>query len=498
MATDLTRLSAAGGRVHGPDYDPRALTTGIVHLGLGSFHRAHQAMYTDATLAQDPSWGICGVSLRSAGVIEALRRQDHLYTLLVRGPEGVLPRIIGGVHQTLGASDGTQTVVERIALPATRIASLTITEKAYCHNPASGRLDTGHPEIAHDLAQARDHGVPPMSALGVLLRGLAARMVHGTPMTILCCDNLPRNGATLRGLILEFAALTDPPLARWIEAELSFPSTMVDRIVPAPTADDIATARSFGLDDTVPVSTEPFSQWVIEDRFAAGRPAWQDAGAQLVTDVAPFELMKLRLLNGAHSCMAYLGYLAGHETIHQVSSDPLFAAMLERLWRELLPTLPPALATTPGLNTDDYLGALMQRFRNPALRHRTWQIAMDGSQKLPQRLLEAARERLARDQNVDTIALAVAGWMRYVAGRDDLGKRIDVRDPLAAQCAAIASAANGDSAALGLGLLRLTAVFGDDLPHNARFVDALLGWLARLAELGVRATLARAAAGAAA
>ena len=486
MQTALKRLNASGGRVRGPDYAPHSITTGIVHLGLGSFHRAHQAMYSDAILAETPSWGICGVSLRSSGVVDALRRQDHLYTLLVRGPQGVEARIIGSVHRTLGPADGMQAVIERIAAPATRIASLTITEKAYCHEPATGRLDSAHVEIAHDLAHAGSHSAAPRSALGVLLRGLAARMAHGAPMTLLSCDNLPHNGATLRGLVLEFAGLTDPRLARWIEAEVSFPSTMVDRIVPTATADDIATVRGFGLEDAIPVSTEPFSQWVIEDRFAAGRPPWEDAGAQLVAEVAPFELMKLRLLNGAHSSMAYLGFLAGHEYVHQVSTDPLFATVVDHLWRELLPTL----ETPPGVDVQAYLRALMQRFRNPALRHRTWQIAMDGSQKLPQRLLDAARERLARDQRVDTIALAVAGWMRYVAGRDDAGNSIEVRDPLAAQFAAIAAAAAGDSDALGRGLLRLTAIFGDDLPRNARFVDALLGWLSRLAAVGVRATLA--------
>jgi len=497
MPSDLAQLNAAGGRVRGPDYDRRAVATGIIHLGLGSFHRAHQAMYTDATLAQDPSWGICGVSLRSAGVVDALRRQDHLYTLLARGREATQARIIGSVHRTLGVADGMHAVIGRIAAQATRIASLTITEKAYCHRPATGRLDTAHPQIAHDLAHAGDRDAWPQSALGVLLRGLAARMAHGTPLSILCCDNLPHNGATLRGLVLEFAGMTNQRLARWIETELTFPSTMVDRIVPAASADAIAIARDFGLDDAIPVSTEPFSQWVIEDHFAAGRPAWQDAGAQLVTEVAPFELMKLRLLNGAHSCMAYLGHLAGHEYVHQVISDPLFAAAIERLWRELVPTLPPALASMPGVDIAAYQRALMQRFRNPALQHRTWQIAMDGSQKLPQRLLNAARERLLHNQGVDSIALAVAGWMRYVAGRDDQGNNIDVRDPLATQCAAIAAVANGDCDALGRGLLGLASIFGDDLPHDPRFVDALLGWLRPLALDGVRATLARAAGGAA-
>ena len=489
MKLDRYALAALDRRVRRPDYDPASIGCGIVHLGLGSFHRAHQAVYTDAVLVRDPAWGICGVSLRSRGVVDALVRQDHLYTLLVRAPQGIEARIIGSLREALCAADGMHAVVARLAAPATRIVSLTVTEKGYCHHPASGRLDRAHPDILHDL-EYRD---APVSALGVLLCGLAARMAGGVPLTVLCCDNLPRNGATVRALALELAALMDPRLARWIDAEVSFPSCMVDRIVPATSADDHDVARRFGLEDDAPVSTEPFMQWVIEDKFAAGRPPWQDAGAQFVADVAPFELMKLRLLNGAHSTMAYLGYLAGHATICAASSDPLIARVVECLWDELEPTLPAALLTTPGSDPSAYRQALMQRFRNPALAHRTWQIAMDGSQKLPQRLLEAARERLARRQSVDTIALAVASWMRYVAGSDDQGGAIEVRDPLASNFLKIARAAAGDSQALGRGLLGLSAIFGDDLPHDPRFREAVQGWLTKLAANGVRATLAGAA-----
>jgi fructuronate reductase len=260
---------------------------------------------------------------------------------------------------------------------------------------------------------------------------------------------------------------------------------MVDRIVPATTPADLATAREFGLNDTVPVATEPFSQWVIEDHFANGRPAWEMAGAQFVADVAPFELMKLRMLNGAHSTMAYLGYLAGHEFIYQASSDPGLARTVEALWDEIAPTLPP----TPGIDIPVYRRDLMRRFRNTALPHRTWQIAMDGSQKLPQRLLAAARARLAADQSIDTIALAVAAWMRYLSGRDEHGQAIDVRDPLAATFASVVAAAAGNTRALCARLLAIEPVFGRDLPADPRFAGVVQGHLERLFARGVRATL---------
>lgn len=473
-----------------PDYDTQAVSVGMVHLGLGNFHRAHQAVYTDAILSQDPRWGICGVSLKSRGVIDAMRAQDYLYTLVVKDASGEQPRIIGSVCEAFCGADDMPAVIARMAAPATRIVSLSVTEKGYCHDPATGRLNLAHPDIAHDLALGLSTGNAPRSAPGAILRALQARKslaptVSGR-LTILSCDNLPHNGKTLQSLIHDLAAATDPTLASWMQDNVSFPSTMVDRIVPATTAQDVAeTERLIGTHDAAPVTTEPFTQWVIEDRFAAARPAWEEAGAQFVADVAPFELMKLRLLNAAHSAMAYLGYLAGHEFIYQASADPLFVRLVERLWSEVAPTLP-ALP----INLGNYQHDLMSRFRNTALPHRTWQIAMDGSQKLPQRILASVRECLDADAPFDTLALVVAGWMRYVSGTDENGQPIDVRDPLAADLARIATAAHGTPAALCEGLLELKAIFGPDLPAHAGFVQAVKRHLESLFRIGARATLA--------
>ena len=508
-------LAQLASGVRHPDYDLGAVSTGIVHLGLGNFHRAHQAVYTDSVLAHDPRWGICGVSMKSRGVADALCAQDGLFTVVAKDAAGARPRVIGSVREALCATDaasgGMAQVIARMAAPATRIVSLTITEKGYCHDPATGKLNFAHSDIAHDLAN-RD---APRTAPGAILAALLARkalapMVSGLPvssnqaaakLTILSCDNLPHNGRTLEGLMYELAQAADPALSNWIRDHVSFPSTMVDRIVPATTAPDVTgTAALSNVHDAVPVMTEPFTQWVIEDRFAAERPPWDDArmagerGAQFVANVAPFELMKLRLLNAAHSAMAYLGYLAGHELIYQASADPLFASMVERLWREVVPTLP-ALP----IDVEQYQRELMQRFRNTALPHRTWQIAMDGSQKLPQRILDTVRDCLARGAanqggaHFDTLALAVAGWMRYVSGIDEDGKAIDVRDPLSAELAQIARQTRGSPAAHCERLLGIEAIFGSDLPRASPFVLRVRRHLESLFTSSVRATLAQAA-----
>lgn len=458
---------------------------GIVHLGLGNFHRAHQAVYTQAALQADDRWGICGVSLRSAGVVRELRAQGMRYTVLERSPAGVTPYTISVIRDALRGDRDMDAIVTRIAAPATRIVTLTVTERGYCHVPATGRLDVGHADIVNDLGNAS----APRSAPGVLLRGLQARMTHGAPLTVVCCDNLPRNGSTVRAITLELAALIDPALSRWVEANVAFPSTMVDRIVPAPTDADREAVRTLGLHDAIPVATEPFSQWVIEDRFAAERPRWEDGGAQFVADVGPFETMKLRLLNGAHSAMAYLGYLAGFEFVDQVAADPPFRHMVERLWGELAPTLPPL----PGIDIAGYQRMLMQRFRNSALSHRTWQIAMDGSQKLPQRLVAAAGERLVRGESVDAIALAIAAWMRYAIGTDEQGRAIDVRDPMQSEFARIARRAADDPAALARAMLGLEDVFGP-IGANPDFADSVTRQLRLLFMLGAKRTIAREAA----
>jgi fructuronate reductase len=305
---------------------------------------------------------------------------------------------------------------------------------------------------------------------------------------VLCCDNLPHNGALLRGLVLAFAQSRDAALATWIERNAAFPSTMVDRIVPATTDADIAdNDAALELHDAAPVVHEPFRQWVIEDRFVAGRPAWDAAGAQLVADVAPFEAMKLRLLNASHSAFAYLGFLAGHEFIYQVAAQPAFEAYMRALMRD---EVAPTLALPAGADVGAYQEALVTRFKNPALPHRTQQIAMDGSQKLPQRLLGTARDDLAAGRRIDRLALAVAGWMRYVSGEDEAGRPIRVSDPLAATFARIAAAHRGDPAAYARELMGVRAVFGDDLPHDARFTAPVTAALRTLYAHGAAAAVA--------
>lgn len=470
-----------------PCYDRNALPIRMIHLGVGAFHRAHQAYYTEALLnAGEGDWGILGVSLRHATVADTLAAQDGLYTVVERDGEQERLQVVGSLRETLYAGADPGALVQRMADPRISVVSLTVTEKGYCHDPATGRLHWHHPDIVHDLA----HPHAPRSAVGFLVAGLWARQRAGDPpFTVLCCDNLPHNGRMVAGLVDELARYHDAALADWIQARGAFPGTMVDRIVPATTeADRASLASRLGMRDEAAVVCEPFTQWVIEDRFAGPRPAWERVGAQLVEDVAPFETMKLRLLNGSHSTLAYLGYLAGFETISETVADPAFQQLVVRLMsQELAPTL-----TIPAdVDLSAYQAALLQRFANRALHHRCWQIAMDGSQKLPQRLLAAARERLQNNQPVELIALGVAGWMRYVTGVDEQGGAIDVRDPLAEKLAQRTRALRGDAVALAEALLAEQAVFGEDLAWDENFREAVESALESLLRLGARATVAR-------
>jgi fructuronate reductase len=468
-----------------PDYDVSKVATGIVHLGLGAFHRAHEAVYTDAILRHDPRWGICGVSLKTPGATAALARQDGLYTVLERGADRTAARVIGALRETLFLGTARDRVIARLADPAVGVVSLTVTEKGYCHDPATGLLNRAHPDIAHDLV----HPEAPVSAIGVLVAGLTARRTAtGRAINVVCCDNLPHNGRTVEGLVTAFAHALDPALGDWIGAHVAFPRTMVDRIVPATTDVDVAdAARLLGVADAAPVVTEPFNGWVIENRFAAARPAWEGAGVQIVGDIAPFETMKLRLLNGSHSTLAYLGFLLGHEFVWQASADPLLAALVERLMAtEVVPTLAPP----PGVDLSSYCAQIVARFRNPALPHRTQQIAMDGSQKLPQRLLGTVRDRLAGGGSIAHLALAIAGWIRYASGTDEHGRTIEISDPLAARFASIAAAARGNASEIADGFLGLTEVFGADLSENTVFRRAVSRDVGGLIRDGVRRTLA--------
>ena len=484
-ALNLAALPQVPAHVARPAYDPRDVTVGILHLGLGAFHRAHQAVYTDDVLAADPRWGICGVSLKTPRAVEPLAAQDGLYTLLLRTSDGVSARVIGSLRETLFAGAARSTLVGRFADPRIAIVTATVTEKGYCHDPASGALNEAHPDIAHDLAFPE----APESAIGLLVAGLAARRAaNGGPLTFVCCDNLPHNGRMVERLVHAFAQRRDAALARWIADHVTFPSTMVDRIVPATTDSDVVEAeRQLGVHDAAPVTAEPYGQWVIEDRFATARPRWEDAGGQIVADVVPFEVMKLRLLNGSHSTLAYLGFLLGHDYVWQASRDPLIATLIERqMAEEIVPTLKPP----PGIDLRTYCGELVQRFGNAALPHRTRQIAMDGSQKLPQRLLGTVRDRLAAGAPLAHLPLAIAGWIRYASGSDERGGRIDVQDPLAETFRAIVREANGDPGPVADGFLDLASVFGPDLVAHYAFREAVRAHVIQLFHEGAQVTLA--------
>jgi fructuronate reductase len=477
----LDTLPAA---VERPRYDRQGLATGIVHLGLGAFHRAHQAVYTDDVLNREPGpWGIVGVSLRNPDTRDALKPQGDLYTLAVKDGDGQRLRVVGAVTRCLVAPEDPEAVLAAMTAEGTRIVSLTITEKGYCHDPATGALNCDHPDILGDLATPER----PVSALGYIVEALRRRRAAKLPpFTVMSCDNLPHNGKMIAGLVAALAERREPGFGEWVESHVCFPCTMVDRIVPATTEDDrAAVARDLGAEDAWPVVAEPFRQWVIEDCFNAGRPNWESAGAEVVDDVAPYEMIKLRLLNGSHSTLAYLGYLAGFETIAETIAQPAFARHVRALMEEQTATL-----TIPsGFDIAAYKTQLLARFANPALKHRTWQIAMDGSQKLPQRLLASARARLAMALPVDRIAFGVAAWMRYVTGVDEHGQPIDVRDPLAARLTTIAAEAGSAPQRLAPALLAVREVFGDDLPENTTFTAAVTAALGTIHDLGARAAV---------
>ncbi|MER8826117.1 mannitol dehydrogenase family protein [Mesorhizobium sp. M0938] len=414
-----------------PGYDRDQIVPGIVHLGVGAFHRAHQAAYIDDCLmAGETDWGIVGVSLRSADTSDALGPQDGLYSLAIRSSGSESLRVVGSILSMLVAPQDPGAVLAALTDPRTRIVTLTITEKAYLRS-AGGGLDTAHPDIVHDLANPQ----MPRTAHGFLVESLSRRRAAGVqPFTVLCCDNLPANGATLHRLLVEFAALRNTDLARHIADEVAFPSSMVDRIVPATTgADRARISGQLGVEDAWPVMTEPFCQWVVEDDFPAGRPAWEKFGVTMVSDVGPFEDMKLRLLNGSHSAIAYLGLLSGHETVDRAFADPAIRQFVDRLWAEAIPTLPQDV----GLDTADYTAQLAERFSNSALAHRTAQIANDGSQKLPQRIVASAMERLSGGALPAHLMLVVAAWIAACEARGNALPENHFTDPLDAALAAL-------------------------------------------------------------
>ena len=485
-------LAAMPGAVARPSFDRLALRCGIVHLGLGAFARAHLAAVNDAALQASPAaercaWGICGVSLRSPATRDALGPQQGLYTLAQRDASGQRLHVIGCLRECLVAPESPGAVLDRIASIDARIVSLTITEKGYCHDPASGHLRFDHPDIAHDL----NHPQAPRSAIGFIVRGLALRRAQGQgPLALMSLDNLPANGHTLRGLVLAFAGRVDTALADWIANTCTFPNSMVDRIVPRTTPADVITVeQGLGLHDAWPVLAEPFLDWVVEDQFAAGRPDWALGGARFVVDAAPWEQLKLRMVNGAHSSIAYLSMLAGWATVDEAMAEPALRSHIRALLRdEVEPTLP----ALPGLDLSAYRERLIERFSNPALAHRTAQIAMDGSHKLPQRLLATVRDRLDHGQPIDRLALGLAAWLLHLRGSDDAGRSYAIDDPLAAVLQALhcETEAMVDVSARAPHFARFARVFGS-LADAPAFVTALAGAMTELRRGGAAQALAR-------
>ena len=437
----LSSSSPFAGGVLSPQYDRAKLKPGIVHIGFGAFHRAHQAVYTDTALAASfGDWGIVGVSLRSSEPIRDLKMQDHLFSVIARDASGAEPRVVGSVVGGISAANDRDGLLVLLADPAIRIVSLTVTEKAYGFDPASGGLDRRHPAIAADLVAPG----APVGVIGFLVEGLSRRKRAGlSPFTVLCCDNLPTNGRVVERLVLEMAEAQDPALASWIAAEGAFPCTMVDRIVPAATDETRRRAADLlGVEDKLALDTEPFMQWVIEDRFVSGRPEWESAGALFVADVEPYEKMKLRMLNGPHSMIAYLGQLKGLEYVKDVMAVPDYAERVRQHMAAAALTLDPV----PGIDLDEYREQLIERFSNPTIAHRTKQIAMDGSQKLPQRIFAAAVDDLAAGRDA-VFAEATALWIAYVM------QNPQIEDPRAAElCQASAAVDSADPSGCFLAL----------------------------------------------
>ncbi|MGF1645871.1 MAG: mannitol dehydrogenase family protein [Kineosporiaceae bacterium] len=471
--------------VAGPGYDRSRVTTGIVHLGVGGFHRAHQAVFIDRLLRQGLAgdWGICGVGVLPGDVAmrDALAAQDHLYTVVVKHPDGRLePRVVGSIVDYLLAPDDPEAVVERLADPATRIVSLTITEGGYHVHRVTGQLDADDPGLRADLVP----GATPRTAFGLVVEALARRRVRGVPpFTVMSCDNVRGNGGVARRMMSAFAALRDPELGEWLASSVAFPDSMVDRITPVTTdADRAQLAERFGLADRWPVVCEPFLQWVVQDRFPLGRPPLDAAGVQLVDHVEPYELMKLRLLNASHQAMAYLGYLAGHRYAHEVAADPVFVRFVRGYMDdEATPILPPV----PGVDLEEYKSTLMGRFANPEIRDTLARLCVDSSDRIPTWLIPVVVARLAGGGTVDRSALVVAAWARYAEGLDEQGRPIEVVDRLRDRVTASAARQATDP----LAFLRDRDLFGD-LVDDPRFTESYREALAALHTRGAHAAVA--------
>lgn len=483
----LATLAAAAARpgVSGPAVDPRSLSTGLVHFGVGAFHRAHQAVYTEDAAAADSDtrWGILGVTGRSARVADQLRPQDGLYSVLTKAADASSLRVMGSLRNVAYPGADSEHVLRTLAAESVQLASLTITEKGYPRT-LSGRLDLGNPGVSADVASlqaelgGRDFAGAARTPLGLLVRGLARRFATtGAPFAVVCCDNLMSNGRVTQGLVLALAeAARGEALTDWLRTSVSFPSTMVDRIVPATTETHRSEAeRILGVRDEGLVVAEPFGQWIVENSFLVPRPRWERAGAVLTDDVGPYEVAKLRMLNATHSLLAYLGALRGYATIAEAVCDDSLAGAARGLQREdVIPTLTPP----PGLDLEEYGETILTRFANPNLGHTTIQVAMDGSQKLPVRVLGTVADRLAAGEVPHYGALLVAAWMVFIyRGHDANGKPLALDDPLAVT---LREAAAGSASGLAGRMLGLSAIFPEQVAAHDGFRRTVSSEVGRL------------------
>jgi fructuronate reductase len=469
-----------------PRFDVEALHPGILHLGCGAFHRAHQAVFTQRALqagntAAPEPWGIVAASLRKPDMRNALRPQHGLYTVLERGPQGLRAEVVGTVREILYAPEERAVLMARFVDPDIHIVTLTVTSAAYCIDTVTGHLSVRHPDIQRDLCSN-----VPQSALGILVEGLArVRRAGLRPPVVMSCDNLAGNGRVLRQAAMDYAALRDDSLAAWIGASVQFPCSMVDRIVPVVTeADQADAAAVLGFQDAAPVSAEPFRQWVIED-FEGPRPPWEEAGAEFVQDVGPWEASKLRLLNGTHMAIAHLGALSGLRTVAEFVADPAFGSYALRfMLREQLPTMPPSnhdIAT--------YAHQLLQRWRNPGIVHQLTRVGRNGSEKLRDRLLASLRENLAAGRPAPCTTLAVAAWICCASGCTGRSEPVQMEDPLDQRLKAIGREAGADAERLTDLMLGVEEVFGTELPHCETFRTDLAQAVGALQRGGPRAAV---------
>src|ERR1700726_3350878 len=445
MTTKLNEknLHLLGPGVRVPTYDRRKVGQSIAHIGVGGFHRAHQAVYADDLfhLSGESEWGFCGVGLlkHDARIRDVLLSQDCLYTVVERGAHGEHARVIGSIVNFLFGPGNSQEVIEKMASPDRRIVSLTITEGGYYVHQGTGEFDAKNPDIEHDLA----HPHQPKCAFGYLAEALERRRDRGLePFTIMSCDNLQGNAEIAKKMLLAFVELRDPKLRNWLEQNGTFPNSMVDRITPATTDDHPALVREqFGIEDGWPVMTESFHQWVIEDHFGHGRPSWERVGAQFTSDVLPYEKMKLRLLNASHQAICYVGMLQGYEFAHEAMADQRITKLMRNMMDiEVTPILP----EVPGIDLGEYKNTLIERFANPAIRDQLGRLGTEGSARIPKFVLPSIIDQLQRGGPIKLLTLTVASWFRYLSGKDDAGKPMPMNDPMLDQLREAATAAGKD------------------------------------------------------